>query len=109
MLHYHLFEYCPCPVSFFRVLSPLEAQSLRQTQQRRQGRDHRRRRQKTLLPVPMLRCGLVERLGAVTTLCMLDEDTVCQPTSAIKEIFLVDSKVSVVVVALVLSPFSRQS
>lgn len=41
----------------------------------------------------MLQCGLVERLGAVTTLCMLDEDTVCQPTSAIKEVFLVDSKV----------------
>lgn len=42
----------------------------------------------------MLGCGLVERLGAVTTLCMLDEDTVCKPTSAIKEVFLVDSKVS---------------
>lgn len=52
-------------------------------------------RQQTLLPVPMLGCGLVERLGAVTTLCMLDEDTVCKPTSAIKEVFLVDSKVRV--------------
>lgn len=50
-------------------------------------------RQQTLLPVPLLGCGLVERLGAVTTLCMLDEDTVCKPSSAIKEVFLVDSKV----------------
>lgn len=46
----------------------------------------------------MLGCGLVERLGAVTTLCMLDEDTVCQPTSVIKEVFLVDAKVSARVV-----------
>lgn len=52
------------------------------------------RQRKIVLPVPMLECGLVERLGAVTTLCMLDEDTVCQPTSVIKEVFLVDSKVS---------------
>lgn len=42
----------------------------------------------------MLECGLVERLGAVTTLCMLDEDTVCKPTAAVKEVFIVDSKVS---------------
>lgn len=42
----------------------------------------------------MLGCGLVERLGAVTTLCMLDEDTVCKPAAAIKEVFLVDAKVS---------------
>ncbi|CAM9109976.1 unnamed protein product [Choristocarpus tenellus] len=45
-----------------------------------------------LLPVPLLGCGLIERLGAVTNLCMLDEDTVCQPTSAIEEVFLLDSK-----------------
>lgn len=51
-------------------------------------------RERTLLPVPMLECGLVERLGAVTTMCMLDEDTVCKPTAAVKEVFIVDSKVS---------------
>ncbi|CAM9569581.1 unnamed protein product, partial [Hapterophycus canaliculatus] len=57
------------------------------------GRRCRREQgRKTLLPVPTLGCGLVERLGAVTTLCMLDEDTVCKPTSTIKEVFLVDSK-----------------
>ncbi|CAM9177491.1 unnamed protein product [Discosporangium mesarthrocarpum] len=43
-----------------------------------------------LLPVPLLGCGLVERLGAVTNLCMLDEDTVCQSTSSIEEVFLLD-------------------
>ncbi|CAB1120290.1 unnamed protein product [Ectocarpus sp. CCAP 1310/34] len=66
-----------------------------QHQTLRQHRRQRRRKQwcqDSFLPVPMLGCGLVERLGAVTTLCMLDEDTVCEPTSAIKEVFLVDSK-----------------
>lgn len=97
-LHFQLFGACDTfselallPPRFpFCSLLLLEARSQHQTQWR--GR-HRQRRQKILLPVPMLRCGLVERLGAVTTLCMLDEDTVCQPTSAIKEVFLVDSKV----------------
>ncbi|CAM9975348.1 unnamed protein product [Ectocarpus sp. 12 AP-2014] len=68
-----------------------------QRQTVRQQRRQRRRKQwcqDNFLPVPMLGCGLVERLGAVTTLCMLDEDTVCEPTSTIKEVFLVDSKVN---------------
>lgn len=64
------------------------------------------RKGRTLLPVPMLRCGLVERLGAVTTLCMLDEDTVCKPTADIKEVFLVDSKVRLLIELKVSTPLS---
>ncbi|CAM9208539.1 unnamed protein product, partial [Ectocarpus fasciculatus] len=71
-----------------------EGQQRQTPRKQRRQRRRKQRCQDNFLPVPMLGCGLVERLGAVTTLCMLDEDTVCEPTSAIKEVFLVDSKVN---------------
>ncbi|CAM9295439.1 unnamed protein product, partial [Chrysoparadoxa australica] len=47
---------------------------------------------KTQVPIPLLQCHLIERLGGVTMLCMLDEDTVCNPYSAAQELFVLNPK-----------------
>jgi hypothetical protein len=53
-----------------------------------------------LLPIPLLRCKIVERLGAVSMLCMLDEDTVCEPHPAAEELFVLNNKVLLLLVIL---------
>lgn len=49
------------------------------------------RRSHNMLPVPFVRNRLVEVLGAITRVCFVDDDVICEGFSVTEEIFLLNS------------------
>ncbi len=45
------------------------------------------------MPVPLRRTCLVDRLGSVSSFCVLDEEVVCKPCSTVEEVFILNNHV----------------
>ncbi len=43
-----------------------------------------------MMPIPLRRACLVDRLGCVTSFCVLDEEVVCKPYSIVEEVFILN-------------------
>lgn len=56
------------------------------------GRAERRSRGLPLLPVPLASMNIVDQLGAITMVCFVDDEVICENYSVTEEIFLLTDK-----------------